>query len=121
MGYKVMKSRILLNIIAAFSLLSVFSCSDNIEPQVTPVEKTPEASTYTLSIKANKGDLTKALVLSGNTLNATWNGTEKVYVFLNGNMESHVAILTPDKNAHPNPSACTLEGSLSRSLRMETY
>lgn len=71
-------------IFAAVCLLTVFSCAKEIEN--TPVE-TPDQSasegrtTYTMTVVAEKGEPgTKALSLSGNTLNATWATTENIYV-----------------------------------------
>ncbi|MBR3527512.1 MAG: hypothetical protein IKN88_07020 [Bacteroidales bacterium] len=71
-------------IFAAVCLLTVFSCAKEIEN--TPVE-TPDQSasegrtTYTMTVVAEKGEPgTKALSLSGKTLNATWATTENIYV-----------------------------------------
>ena len=95
---------------AVISLLTVFSCTKEIDE---PIDKPSEPETYTLSIKASKGEFTKGLSLDDDTLNAIWDGNEEVYVFLNDELTEHIAILTPDKNAHPDPAACVLEGSFT--------
>ena len=95
---------------AVISLLTVFSCSKEIDE---PIDKPSGPETYTLSIKASKGEFTKGLSLDDNTLNAIWDGNEEVYVFLNDELTEHIAILTPDKNAHPDPAACVLEGAFT--------
>ena len=82
MGGKVMKTRILLFAIAAVSLLTVFSCSENIESEVTPIDQTNPVKTYTMTVVAGKGEIaTKALNLTDGTLNATWAEGEKVTVY----------------------------------------
>ena len=66
-------------------------------------------TTYTLSIKANLDAGTKGLSLNDNTLNATWDGSERVYVFNASNEQ--LTFLTPHQDAQLNTSTCTLEGS----------
>ena len=95
---------------AVISLLTVLSCTKEIDE---PIDQPTEPETYTLSIKASKGEFTKGLSLDENTLNAIWDGSEEVYVFLNEELTEQIAILTPDKNAHPDPAACVLEGSFT--------
>ena len=68
----------LLKAIAAVSFLTVFSCAK--ETDSAPAG-TPEVNTYTMSVVAEKAEPgTKALSLEGNTLNATWETTESIYV-----------------------------------------
>ncbi len=66
-------------------------------------------NTFIFSIAATKGDAaTKALELNGNTLNAIWDGSERVYVFKN---DQQIGILTPDDNTiYPDKNSCTLKG-----------
>lgn len=65
------------------------ACDKNDEPATVEPVCTPSLPqpTYTLTITATKGadnSLTKALNLSGKTLNATWNEHDKVTVYQNG-------------------------------------
>ena len=75
----------LFRVIAAFSLLAVFSCAKEIEIDVTPVETSEQVSgvqSYTMSIVAGKGEPdTKALSLSDGTLSATWAEGDEVIVY----------------------------------------
>lgn len=105
-----MKTKHLFGILAAVSLLTVFSCTKEMDK---PIDQPSEPETYTLSISASKGEFTKGLELSGDALNAIWDGTEEVYAFLNSDLTDYVAILTPDQNAHPDPAVCTLEGTFT--------
>lgn len=91
---------------AVISLLTVFSCSKEIDE---PIDKPSGPETYTLSIKASKGEFTKALELSGNTLNAIWDGSETVYVF---KKDTQIGELTPNLSTlvYPEKVSCTLSG-----------
>ncbi|MBQ9397815.1 MAG: hypothetical protein IJU08_04900 [Bacteroidales bacterium] len=105
-----MKTRALQCIIAAVSLLTLFSCSDNIEPQVTPVEQTSQAGTYTMTVVAGRGEIgTKALNLSGNTLNASWKAGEKVKVINTTQGNAELGTLTAQKGG----TTTTLSGPIS--------
>lgn len=88
------------------SILTVFSCNKEIDK---PIDQPSEPETYTLSINASKMELTKGLELSGNALNAIWDGTEEVYVFKN---DAQVGVLTPDLSTlvYPEKVSCTLTG-----------
>ncbi len=88
------------------SILTVFSCNKEIDK---PIDQPSEPETYTLSIKASKGEFTKGLELSGNALNAIWDGTEEVYVFKN---DAQIGVLTPDISTLVSPEkvSCTLTG-----------
>ena len=91
---------------AVISLLTVFSCSKEIDELI---DQPTEPDIFTLSIKASKGEFTKALELSGNTLNAIWDGSETVYVFKN---DTQIGELTPDLSTlvYPEKVSCTLAG-----------
>ena len=88
------------------SILTVFSCNKEIDK---PIDQPSEPETYTLSISASKMELTKGLELSGDALNAIWDGTEEVYVFKN---DAQIGVLTPDISTlvHPEKVSCTLTG-----------
>ena len=102
-----MKTRILHFVIAAISLLAAFSCSENLEQVVKPVEQTPQDKTYTMTVVASKGEVnTKALSLDGSTLNATWAQGDVVSVYKG---ETEVGTLT----ARSSGPSTTLQGSLN--------
>ena len=88
-------------IAAVISLLTVFSCTKEIDEAID--------QSNVLSIKASKMELTKALELNGSTLNAIWDGSEEVYVFKN---DTQVGVLTPDLSTlvYPEKVSCTLTG-----------
>ena len=85
---------------------------DNIinEPQ-QPANPT---GTYTMTIEATKGDAatTRALTLSGNTLNATWAQNEEVTVYNN----TKKAQLDGTLKAQSDGSSTTLKGSLTGTI-----
>ena len=68
--------------VAGASLTSCSSSDDIAENNQQPVENPTAPKVYTMTIQASKGDgaTTRALTLSGSTLNATWATTENVYV-----------------------------------------
>lgn len=102
-----MKTRLLRYAIAAVALLAVFSCTENIEPGVQPVEQTPQGKTYSMTVTASKGEITtKALAISGITLNATWAENEVVKVFQG---ESEVGTL----KAQSSGSSTSLKGDIT--------
>lgn len=80
-----------------------------------PRNETPEQpevpATYTLTLQASKGTDTRGLVLNDNTLNAIWDGSEQVYVYLNGNLSQEIAILTPVQSGQAN---CVLRGDFAQ-------
>ena len=97
----------ILRLIAAVSsILTVFSCNKEIDK---PIDQPSTPETYTLSISASKGEFTKGLELSGDALNAIWDGSESVYVFKN---DTQVSVLTPDLSTlvYPEKVSCTLTG-----------
>ena len=85
---------------------------DNIinEPQ-QPANPT---GTYTMTIEATKGDAatTRALTLSGNTLNATWAQNEEVTVYNN----TKKVLLDGTLKAQSDGSSTTLKGSLTGTI-----
>lgn len=96
-------------LLSAGFLLTACSNDDGVS------DDSPAGSTWMLTVKANKGGTalarqssidTRALTLSGNTLNATWNTSEHVYVRYNN--EWHGA-LQPNSNT----SSTILTGSLT--------
>lgn len=97
---------ILILIATVSSILTVFSCNKEIDK---PIDQPSEPETYTLSISASKMELTKGLELSGDALNAIWDGSESVYVFKN---DAQVGVLTPDLSTlvYPEKVSCTLTG-----------
>jgi hypothetical protein len=109
----------ILKLIAAVSsLLTVLSCNKEIDQ---PIDQPSEPETYTLSINATKGgdDDTKALSLSGNTLNATWAVGEKVTVYMmvaypfdpSITMPMEIGTLEPE-SISSDGTECTLTGEL---------
>ena len=98
---------------------ALVACTREEQPQ--PVEE-PESTpvTYTLTVNATKGDdSTKALSLSGNTLNATWAAGEKVTVYMmaaypfNPSMTMPMVIGTLEpSNISSDGTKCTLTGEL---------
>ena len=80
-----------------------------------PLNETPDQpevpATYTLTLQASKGTDTRGLVLNGNTLNAIWDGSEQVYVYLNDNTSQEIAILTPVQSGQAN---CVLRGDFAQ-------
>ena len=76
-----------------------------------PVEgnKTDETA-YTLTVQAYKNVDTKALQLSGNTLNAYWADGEKVGIYVNGVRRGSLTAATPNAALS---STATLSGTIS--------
>ena len=111
-----MKTIDILKFIAAVSLLAVFSCGKEIEPEVqpegnTPVEQPSTIFTYSVSIDASKGADSKALTLDDKTLSATWAIGEAVTVY----NETKGEALTGTLIAQSAGASTTLEGELSGS------
>lgn len=111
-----MKTIDILKFIAAVSLLAVFSCGKEIEPEVQPdgniqVEQPEAVFTYSVRIDASKGADSKALTLEGNTLNATWAIGEAVTVY----NETKGEALTCTLIAQSAGASTMLQGELSGS------
>ena len=65
--------------------VAIVACTREEQPRTETPNQPESPATYTLTIQASKGQDTRALVLNGNTLNATWGGSEQVLVYANGN------------------------------------
>ena len=52
--------------------VAIVACTREEQPRTETPDQPQSPVTYTLSIQASKGQDTRALVLNGNTLNATW-------------------------------------------------
>ncbi|MBO6082932.1 MAG: hypothetical protein J6P46_07940 [Bacteroidales bacterium] len=108
-----MKTRILNFIILAVSILTVFSCAENLETEVTPVGQNRQGDTYTMTIVAGKGEAdTKALSLEGRVLNAVWAVNEEVTVY----NETKRAPLAGSLKAQSDGPTTTLKGELSGAI-----
>ena len=95
-------------LIASATLAACSSSDDNIIEE-QPVNPTAP-KTYTMTIRASKGDDagTRGLSLDGKTLNVTWNEGEKVVVMQDDD-ELGTLTATPDPN---DPTKATLTGDL---------
>ena len=100
----------------AFLMMAValVACTREEQPRTETPDQPESPATYTLSIQASKGQDTRALVLDGNTLHATWGGSEQVLVYLNGNPDQVIATLTPDPNGQTGSASCLLMGDFSQ-------
>ena len=109
-----MKTKILFRA-AAVTMLAVFSCSKEIEPEITPIEtpeETVQAKTYTMIVNAEKGEPeTRVLNLSadGKTLTASWREGEVVDVYKG---DGKIGTLTAQSTG---PST-TLKGTIYEAL-----
>jgi len=103
-----MKSRFLLT--AAVSLLAVYSCGKEIEPQIPEEQLEEGVFTYSFCIDAAK-DVSKALTLEGTTLNASWAVDDEVTVY----NETKGEALTGTLKAQSAGASTTLQGELSGS------
>ena len=93
---------------------ALVACTREEQPRTETPDQPESPATYTLTIQASKGQDTRALVLDGNTLNATWGGSEQVLVYLNGNPDQLIATLTPDLTGQTDPASCLLMGDFSQ-------
>lgn len=93
---------------------ALVACTREEQPRTETPDQPESPATYTLTIQASKGQDTRALVLDGNTLNATWGGSEQVLVYLNGNPDQLIATLTPDLTGHTDPASCLLVGEFTQ-------
>ena len=100
----------------AFLMMAValVACTREEQPRTETPNQPESPATYTLTIQASKGHDTRALVLNGNTLNATWGGSEHVLVYANGNPDLVIATLTPDPNGQTGSASCMLVGDFSQ-------
>ena len=93
---------------------ALVACTREEQPRTETPDQPESPATYTLTIQASKGQDTRALVLDGNTLHATWGGSEQVLVYLNGNPDQVIATLTPDPNGQIGSASCMLVGDFSQ-------
>lgn len=93
---------------------ALVACTREEQPRTETPNQPESPATYTLTIQASKGQDTRALALDGNTLNATWGGSEQVLVYLNGNPDQVIATLTPDPNGQTGSASCLLMGDFSQ-------
>ena len=94
--------------------VAIVACTREEQPRTETPNQPESPATYTLTIQASKGQDTRALVLNGNTLNATWGGSEQVLVYANGNPDQVIATLTPDPNGQTGSASCMLVGDFSQ-------
>ena len=114
-----MKTNILFRVFAAASLLSVFACSHEIDPEVHPEghnheEEVETVYTYSFNISAEKetdGPETMALNLSGKILSASWEAGDEVTVYNETKSEALSGVLV----AQSAGASTTLRGILSSS------
>ena len=93
---------------------ALVACTREEQPRTETPDQPESPATYTLTIQASKGQDTRALVLDGNTLHATWGDSEQVLVYLNGNPDQVIATLTPDPNGQTGSASCMLVGDFSQ-------
>ncbi|MBO7547182.1 MAG: hypothetical protein J6T07_01905 [Bacteroidales bacterium] len=103
-----MKTRSILQIIAAVALLAVSACKkENIIPDPDP---TPTAKTYTMSLTAVRSSLdTKALSDEGGTIKASWSAGDEVAVY----NRTRNAALTGKLKAGGAGESATLSGEVT--------
>ena len=110
---RTMKTKIYLRVFAAVTMLAAFSCAKEIEPEVTVVgttEETNQVRTYSVTVHAEKGEpATKALNLTGNTLQASWEEGEVVDVYKG---DDKIGTLT----AQSTGTSTTLKGTITTTL-----
>ena len=110
---RTMKTKIYLRVFAAVTMLAAFSCAKEIEPEVTVVgttEETNQVRTYSVTVHAEKGEpATKALNLTGNTLQASWEEGEVVDVYKG---DDKIGTLT----AQSTGMSTTLKGTIHATL-----
>ena len=94
--------------------VAIVACTREEQPRTETPNQPESPATYTLTIQASKGQDTRALVLNGNTLNATWGGSEQVLVYANGNPDQVIATLTPNPNGQTGSASCMLVGDFSQ-------
>lgn len=97
-----------LYLIAALLGTTLVGCQKVAEIQ-TPEEPQDNAKTWTLTVKAVKSPMTRALELDGKTLNAKWNTGEIVAVYYGGTLLGTVAVTAVDDNT----GIATLSGTIS--------
>lgn len=99
-------------LLMAGAALAACSGDDNI---VEEQPANPAQHTYTMTIEATKGGdaaTTRALVLAGNTLNATWQTTDEVAVY----NYTKSSVFTGSLKPQSNDASATLTGTLTGSV-----
>lgn len=88
------------------------ACSSEDDIAVDTLPQKPAEQTYTMTVEASKGDdvTTRALSLDGTALNATWDTTEKVYVYSPGKTFTLYGTLSPMTGGS---STTTLTGTMT--------
>ena len=103
-------------LLIAVAAMTACSSGDTIidEPINEPIVKPEAPKTYTMTVQASKGDnaTTRALSLSGSTLNATWAQGEVVTVY---NVTKN-ADLTGTLTAQSSGASTTLKGTLTGTI-----
>lgn len=113
----------LFRIIAAVSLMTVFSCAKEIEKEIIPVEtpaETTQGKTYTMTVIAEKSDAgTRALSLSEDktTLSASWAQGERVTVY----NKTKGTDLEDYLEAQESGTSTTLQGTLTGTIEDGDY
>ena len=86
---------------------ALVACTGIEQPEL--MENPDAPKTYTMTVKASKTVDTKALSLSGNTLNATWTEDDEVNVY---NSSSQLLGTLQAKEVSLDGASCTLKGKL---------
>lgn len=108
-----MKTKSLLSVIAAVSMMAVVSCEREILPIDTSEQTTPEVKTYSMTITAGKGGMqTKALSVSDHVLSATWTKGDVVTVYKG---DTEVGTLT----AQSSGVSTTLTGDITGAINVD--
>ena len=108
---KILSINTLAALLMAGTAFTACSSEDTIiddQPVVNPVQKT-----VTMTVQASKGEVagTRGLSLDGKTLNATWDGTEKVKVYKrNGSTSTLIGTLSASVSSS---DKTTLSGTVS--------
>lgn len=108
-----MKTKSLLSVIAAVSMMAVVSCEREILPVDTSGQTSPKAKTYSMTITAGKGGMqTKALSVSDHVLSATWTAGDEVTVY----NKTKGAAITGVLKAAGSSASTTLSGDLTGTI-----
>lgn len=103
---KKMKTNILTLAALLLAGAAVMSCSKGDE-MTTPEAVPASAKTYTMTVEANKGDVTRALADAGTTLTSTWTAGDVVKVY--NSTDTEIGTLT----AQTTGASTVLSGTLS--------
>ena len=89
-------------------VFALVACTGIEQPE--PIEEPDTPKIYIMTVKASKAVDTKALSLSGNTLNATWTEDDEVNVY---NSNSQLLGTLQAKDLTNDNKSCTLKGTLT--------